>query len=149
MLKNKIGTSLWLALIVMAFSARADEDIIGYVKTMSPRAFLIRNAKTEPANIGSAVYAGTTIKTDENGSLGLTLKDDTVLSFGPDTEFEVTGYLYQPQDDNLKLDMKLLKGTLHYISGVIAKLKPNAVRLKTPAGIIGVRGTHFVVIVEE
>ena len=35
-----------------------------------------------------------------------------------------------------------------YRSGVIAKLRPDAVALKTPTGTIGVRGTHFVVKVE-
>jgi hypothetical protein len=37
---------------------------------------------------------------------------------------------------------------LHYISGVIAKLKPEAVTVKTPSAIIGVRGTHFLVKAE-
>ena len=41
------------------------------------------------------------------------------------------------------------KGSMNYISGVIAKLKPEAVSVKTPTGIIGIRGTQFVVKVEE
>ena len=49
----------------------------------------------------------------------------------------------------LKLSTQLTRGTLNYISGVIAKLKPTAVTVKTPTGIIGVRGTQFVAKVEE
>jgi hypothetical protein len=143
------GAGLLVLWLLVLTSARGDEAIVGYVKTMTPQAFLIRGAKTEPAKVGDAVYAGTLVKTDAKGSLGLTLKDNTVLSFGPDTEFEVTGFVYQPSEEQLKLDMNLLKGTLHYISGVIAKLKPSAVKLNTPVGIIAVRGTRFVVKVEE
>ncbi|MFI3135514.1 MAG: FecR domain-containing protein [Methylococcaceae bacterium] len=137
---------LWL---LSASPAHSDDTSIGYVKTSTPNAFLVTDGKTEPAVVGSAIHVGCIIKTDANGTLGLTLKDNTVLSFGADTEFEITQFLYQPTDAQLKLDMTLLKGTLHYISGVIAKLKPTAVQLNTPAGIIGARGTHFVVKVED
>jgi hypothetical protein len=81
--------------------------------------------------------------------LGVTFKDSTVMSFGPSTELTVDEYLYAPAQSSLRLDVNLLKGTLNYVSGVIAKLRPDAVSVKTPAGIIGVRGTQFVARVEE
>jgi hypothetical protein len=31
---------------------------------------------------------------------------------------------------------------------VIARLKPNSVRMKTPTGTIGIRGTHYLLKVE-
>lgn len=124
-------------------------EAIGYVKTVTPKADLIFNQQIASAVEGSPIYAGTLLKTNHEGAIGITLKDNTILSFGPDTEFQVTAYIYHPEDEQLSLDMSLIKGTLHYISGVIAKLKPNAVKLNTPAGIIGVRGTRFVVKVEE
>ena len=134
----------WLALPVIA-----DDTIIGYVKTTTPKAYLLEHQQEQQAAIGSPIHIGTVIKTDAQGTLGLALKDDTLLSFGPDTEFEMLSYDYQPEAEHLKLDMSLIKGSLQYISGVIAKLKPAAVSLKTPSGIIGVRGTRFVVKVED
>jgi hypothetical protein len=79
----------------------------------------------------------------------VTFKDDTVMSFGPDTEMTVDEYLYAPAKGQLKLATRLDKGTLTYVSGVIAKLKPDAVSVKTPSGIIGVRGTSFMVKVDD
>ena len=38
---------------------------------------------------------------------------------------------------------------MNYVSGVIAKLQPDAVSVKTPTGTIGVRGTQFVVKVDD
>ena len=43
----------------------------------------------------------------------------------------------------------LTQGTLQYISGIIARLKPDAVNVKTPLGIIGVRGTRYLALVNE
>ena len=41
------------------------------------------------------------------------------------------------------------KGTLNYVSGVIARLRPDAVSVDTPTGTIGVRGTQFVAKIEK
>ena len=57
--------------------------------------------------------------------------------------------LYAPGNGDLKLWATFTKGTLQYVSGIIAKLKPDAVQVKTPAGIIGVRGTRFLARVDE
>ena len=91
---------------------------------------------------------GSQIKTAPGGSLGVTFKDNTVMSFGPDTEMTVDAYLYAPAQGQLQLGTSLVKGSLNYVSGVIAKLKPEAVTVKTPSGIIGVRGTQFLAKVE-
>jgi hypothetical protein len=71
------------------------------------------------------------------------------MSFGPDTELTVDEYLYAPTQGKLKLAATLGKGSLNYVSGVIAKLQPDAVIVKTPTGTIGVRGTQFAVKVED
>ncbi|MND08583.1 hypothetical protein D3C83_313120 [compost metagenome] len=60
----------------------------------------------------------------------------------------VDEYLYAPGKGDLRLGTSMTKGSLQMVSGVIAKLKPDAVSVKTPTGTIGVRGTHFLVKVE-
>ena len=65
------------------------------------------------------------------------------MSFGPDTQMTVDEYLYAPEQGKLKLSTNFSKGTLNYVSGLIAKIQPNAVSVKTPGGTIGVRGTQF------
>jgi len=79
----------------------------------------------------------------------VTFKDDTVMSFGADTELTVDEYLYAPGQGRLKLGSSLAKGSMNYVSGAIAKLQPDAVSVKTPTGTIGVRGTQFVVKVDD
>lgn len=139
--KNIIG--LLMACSLLAGNALADDTVVGFIKTIEGEANLTDGQTTAPAQVGMPLHLGSIIKTGSNGQLGVTFKDNTVMSFGPETEVVIDEYLFAPVDGALKLSVNLLKGTLQYISGVIAKLKPEAVSVKTPAGIIGVRGTRF------
>jgi len=121
----------------------------GYVKTVGGEATVTSAGKTVAASAGAPLVAGDVIKTGPGGSLGVTLRDNTLMSFGPSTSFTLEDYLFAPAKGDLKLGGKIAAGTLHYVSGSIAHLKPDAVAIKTPTGIIGVRGTRFVVVVEE
>lgn len=122
---------------------------IGYVKTVSGDASVTTAGSTVKAAPGTPLQQGSVLRTSARSSMGVTFQDNTLMSFGPDTEVAVDEYLYQPSQGKLKLGTRVGKGTLNYVSGVIAKLDPNAVSVKTPTGIIGVRGTEFVVKVEE
>lgn len=129
--------------------AMADETPIGYVKTVTGDATVTTAGKQVKAQPGTPVAQGSTLRTAAKSSLGVTFKDETVMSFGPDTELTVDEYLYAPGQGKLKMGSKLAKGSMNYVSGVIAKLNPEAVSIKTPSGTIGVRGTQFLVKVEE
>ena len=139
---------LMLGLLASLCVLAADVPI-GYVKTASGAAWIVTADATVPAQPGTPVYAGSRLKTGTPGSLGVILKDETQLSCGPDTELALDEYFYAPSQGKLGLVGSLVRGSLEYLSGVIAKLKPDAVTVKTPTGTIGIRGTHFVVKVEE
>ncbi|WP_271197523.1 FecR family protein [Pseudomonas turukhanskensis] len=121
---------------------------IGYVMKAEGDASVIVDGKAQPATVGMPVFVGSSIKTAANGALGVTLEDNTLMSFGPNSQLSFDAFVYQPSEQNLKLSAKITHGTLNYISGVIAKLKPEAVEINTPTGTIGVRGTHFLVKVD-
>lgn len=130
--------------LLLGTLAHADEAI-GYVKTVSGEAFVITAQQRTPAQPGTPVFLGSRLKTSVQGSIGVILKDETIVACGPDTELAIDEYLYQPAQGKLALVANLLRGSLNYISGVIAKLRPEAVAVKTPMGTIGIRGTQFVV----
>jgi hypothetical protein len=135
-------------LMLMAVSPAWAQETIGYVKTVSGTAAVIDAGKSTDAQVGTPIKMGNTLKTGPKGTMGITFKDNTVMSFGPDTELTVDEYLYSPGRDDLKFGTNMSKGSLQVISGVIAKLKPQSVTMKTPTGMIGVRGTRFLVKVE-
>lgn len=135
--------------LLASFSAAAQEAAIGYVKTVSGEATVTTGGKQAKAEAGTPVLVGSVLRTGAKGSLGVTFRDETVMSFGPDTELIVDEYLYAPSQGKLKMGSKLSRGSMNYVSGVIARLQPDAVSVTTPTGTIGVRGTNFVVRVEE
>jgi hypothetical protein len=136
-------------LVLMALSpAWAAQETIGFVKTVSGNAVVIDAGNPVEARVGTPIKMGNTLKTGPKGTMGVTFNDNTVMSFGPDTELTVDEYLYAPGADKLKFGTNMSKGSLQVVSGVIAKLKPQSVTMKTPGGMIGVRGTRFLVKVE-
>lgn len=124
------------------------QEAIGFVKTVSGEAMVIDAGKSVTAQVGMPVRQGAVLRTGAKGSMGVTFQDNTVMSFGPDTEVTVDEYLYAPGKGDLKFSASMGKGTLNVVSGVIAKLRPEAAALKTPTGTIGIRGTQFAVKIE-
>ncbi|MEK1939896.1 MAG: FecR domain-containing protein [Pseudomonas sp.] len=138
-----------LPLSISTFAAeQTPGKAIGYVMKTEGDASVITAGSAQPATVGTPVFVNSSIKTGANGSLGVTLEDNTVMSFGPNSQLSFDAFVYEPSEQNLKLSAKITHGTLNYISGVIAKLKPEAVEINTPTGTIGVRGTHFLVKVD-
>jgi len=130
-------------------AALADDSIIGFVKTVDGDANLLVAGKMVKAQPGTPVQRSDVLKTGKPGSMGITLKDNTLLSIGPDTELVIEEFLYAPAKGDFKLGANMRKGSLNYVSGMVAKLKPEVVSVRTPTGTIGVRGTHFVLAVAE
>ena len=137
-----------LAAVLFSPIAGAQSSLVGFVKTVQIEATVVVDGNATRAQPGMPLRTGFVVKTGSEGSLGVTLQDNTLLSFGPNTEFVIDEYLYAPGKGDLKLWATLTRGTMQYVSGIIAKLKPESVQVKTPAGIIGVRGTRFLVRVD-
>jgi hypothetical protein len=120
----------------------------GKVKVASGAAFIVRNGTAIPAQPGLSVLESDGLRTGPDGTLGVTLKDDTRVSLGPSSEVRVERFVYAPGEGGLAMALKFVRGVAAYVAGRIAKLAPDAVRLETPAAIVGVRGTSLVIRVE-
>ena len=142
-----VSTVAMFALMVVGSPVWAQESI-GFVKTVSGDASVTSAGKLVKAVPGTPVHVNSVLKTGPKASMGVTFKENQVMSFGPDTELTIDEYLYAPAKGDLKFAASMSKGTLNVVSGVIAKLKPESVSVKTPTGTIGVRGTNYVIKVE-
>lgn len=120
----------------------------GRIKVVSGSAFIVRGSETIPARPGELVFAADGLKTGADGSVGVTLKDDTRLSLGPSSEVRLERYVYAPGSGGLGMVLKFVRGVAAYVSGRMAKLAPDSIRLETPAAIVGVRGTSLGIRVE-
>lgn len=145
----------WLSSFVVAFAVTAAPALAqqptaaGRIKVSSGAAFIVRAGSEMPAKAGESVFESDVLRTGVDGRLGVTLKDDTRVSLGPASEVRVDKFVYAPSEGNLALALKVVRGVAAYVSGRIAKLSPDAVRLETPAAIVGVRGTTLAIKADE
>jgi hypothetical protein len=132
-----------LAVTVAALPAFAQQPpgAAGRIKIASGSAFVVRGGALVPAQAGQLIFEADSLKTGADGRLGVTLKDDTRVSLGPGSEVRVDRFVYAPAEGRMGLVLKVVRGVMAYVSGRIAKLAPDSIRLETPAAIVGVRGT--------
>ena len=137
-----------LFFILICTTSALAKDVIGSVKTTKGIVTIIRVDTKHLAKIGFKIQHNDIIKTGADGAVGIIFIDDTILALGPDTEFVVDEYVFEPQKKKMSLLMRIIKGTASYLSGIIGKQSPDTVKLKTPEATIGMRGTRFLVKVD-
>ncbi len=139
---NRLGWSAALLLLLTAAPALAQMPAAaGRIKIATGSVFVVRAGALVPAQAGQVVYEADSLRTGSDGRLGITLRDDTRLSLGPDSEVRLDRFVYAPAQSQLGLVLRVVRGVAAYVSGKIAKLAPDSIRLETPAAIVGVRGT--------
>ena len=117
----------------------------GRIKVVSGSAVILRSGKQIAAQAGQVVFQADTLRTGTDGRIGITLEDDTRISLGPSSEARLDRFVYKPADGLLGLVLRVSRGVAAYVSGRIAKLSPDSIRLETPAAIVGVRGTTLAI----
>ncbi|MGZ8472188.1 MAG: FecR family protein [Candidatus Deferrimicrobiaceae bacterium] len=137
---------LLVALSVLAWGLPASaQEIIGIVRNSEGEAAITHEGHVLPASEGTKLFAGDTLSTGSDGSLGVILRDDSTLSLGPGSSFVIQNFLFSPAEEKFGLLVRVSRGTMAYLSGLIGKLSPESVRFETPTASIGIRGTHFAV----
>ena len=126
-------------------AAQQHAPVAGRIKVASGSVFVIRAGAQLPTSVGDVLFESDSVRTGADGRLGLTLKDETRVSLGPSTEVRIDTFRFAPADSSLAIALTFVRGVVGYVSGRIAKLAPDAVRLQTPSAIIGVRGTTLAV----
>ena len=129
-------------------TAAQQASAAGRIKLVSGTASIVRAGTQVPAKVGEVVFEADALRTGTDGRLGVTLKDETRISLAPNSEVRVDRFVYAPSEGRLAFTLKILRGLTAYVSGRIARLAPDAVRLETPTAVIGVRGTRLAIRVD-
>lgn len=122
---------------------------VGQVKTAKGAVHVEREGKRIPASVGMPIRQSDTLVTGSDGAVGVTFIDNSLLSTGPNSVLVVDRYSFDTTTHAGHFDASLKKGTLAVVSGKMVKQSPDAMKVRTPAAIMGVRGTEFIVQVEE
>ena len=90
---------------------------------------------------GDALSEGDIINTGGRGYAVVELKDGSKMTLRPDTTFAIDKFRQNTSDDGLLL--RLVKGGMRAVTGLIAKRNPQSVRVSSGTATIGIRGTSF------
>lgn len=139
----------WFLVFVMfalpALAAATAWAEIGQVKLTMGQVSLQRNGKLIPAKAGLLVEAADIIITGKNGRVGITFTDNSRFAAGPNSRIELSRYIFNPTTHEGEFETKVERGTLAVVSGNIAKHRKDAMKVRTPSSVLGVRGTKFLV----
>jgi hypothetical protein len=140
------AVTMILALVFCASAGAAD---IGQIKVAKGEVSIERSGQAMPGAVGARLQASDVIKTGADGSVGIVMSDNSLLSAGPNSILSLDRFEFDPTSSQGQFDASLRRGSLSVISGRIAKQSPDAMTVRTPAAILGVRGTEFVASVDE
>lgn len=127
----------------------ASDAPVGSVKTIKGMASIVREDKVISAKKSEKILNGDILRTGADGSMGVIFKDDTLISLGPNSELIIEEFLFSPAEGKLSIVTRMLRGTAAYLTGIIAKLSPESVRFETPVASVGIRGTRFLIKVDD
>jgi hypothetical protein len=138
----------WLLAALMATGSAIAADV-GQVKVAHGTVAIERGGERMAAAVGTPVRAADVIVTGADGAAGITFNDNSLVSVGPSSVFAIDKYAFDTTTYAGEFQGTLSKGRLAAVSGKMVKQSPESMKIRTPSAIMGVRGTEFVVQVDE
>jgi hypothetical protein len=119
------------------------QPFAGTVKKVTGDVVLRRGADRLPVREGLHLLEHDILETPAGGSAGFILRDGTRVAMGASTTLEIDRYLFEPGDGKLGMVLRLVRGVMVYVSGKMAEMSPGSVKVETPVGVVGLRGTEM------
>ena len=139
----------WILAAAMAVAFPAVAADVGLIKVSKGSVQIQRGTAKVPAAVGAGVQASDVIVTGADGAAGITFTDNSLVSVGPNSVFAIDKYSFDTTTHQGEFEGNLKQGRLAAISGKMVKQSPESMKIRTPSAIMGVRGTEFVVQVDE
>ena len=137
----------WLLLLWLISTAAVAD--IGSVFELSGTAVIKRGKEIITVTKDALVKTNDKVET-KNGVVNIKFKDNTTVKVTENSSLIIDDFVYDPKNAaGGKLSLKAASGTVRYVSGNIAHNNPNSVKINTPTASIAVRGTDFVMAVDE
>lgn len=138
-----------LGCVLMFASLQAGAQTVAKVRTLAGDVSIERGGARQPAVLGGAILEGDRILTGRDGTVGLLFEDDSRMSLGPGSALVVDRFTFDFGTHDGALDVSMRKGTLSVVAGKLTAKTPGALKVRTPAAILAVRGTEFSVRIDD
>jgi hypothetical protein len=98
---------------------------------------------------GDAVFENTRLITGKQSSASVVLRDGTTLVLSENSQFNIQKFTFDATTQDGGMLINLLQGSMRMLTGLIAKINPDAIQVKTKTLSVGIRGTDFIVDTED
>ena len=144
MLRLPIGLGLITLLTASPVAAE-----IARIKQSSGTAAVERGGQRLKSAPGVQLLAGDRLLTGKDGRISVTFIDNTRFAVGPNSQVSVSEFQYDRTRQKGSFVTRVDRGSLAVVSGKIAKSNRDAMKVRTPNTLLGVRGTKFIIEVPE
>ena len=141
------STLIFVCIATNAFAADAGTVLFATGDVTAERGPAVTLAK------GDAVLDNDTVATGESSRAQLRLLDGAKVAIRPNSRLRIDEYIFQGATDSDTGQVvatsgdrsvaTLIKGGLRTITGVIGKEDASAYEVRTPVGVLGIRGTEY------
>ena len=138
-----------IILILILLPNFANANTSNFIGVVGAAIGEIKNQDNESLVDGSKIFFGDTIISKEKSNAQILFLDQTVLTLGEDTELTIDEFIYDPKSHEGSFISNVKSGTVKFITGQISKQNPDNLEVKVPSGVLGARGTEFIVLSEN
>lgn len=129
-------------------AAASSTDKIGLLKNISGDVMIQRQETKISGQKGVTLMRTDRLTTKDESYAGIIFNDGTTFTVGPNTEFDINNYKFEPDKKLYDFSVYIKRGSIVYNSGKIGKLSPESVKITTPRATVSIRGTRFIINVE-
>ena len=123
-------------------------DVVGRVAFVKGEARAVSLFGKERAlAAGGPVFQGDTLETGAGAFVVIAFRDESRITLLQHTQFRITRHEYDAREPGrASALMRLLRGGIRVVAGLISKIRPEAYEVATPVATISTRGTRFDVV---
>lgn len=120
------------------------------IRNLAGKAWLQKGGGKQMLADGDEVFEGSQIVTGRKSHVTIRFSDESVFSLGPNSQMLVDKYAYEKDPAKNSLTTRIVKGTFRFVSGLIAKARPENMNVRLGlVATVGIRGTHVAGEVNE
>jgi hypothetical protein len=117
---------------------------VGAIERMKGTVQVLGTGGWRTASAGETLAEGERVNTAEDSEALIRFTDGALMALRAKTQVQVTRYQYRQDKPKRNASLlQLVTGSFRFVTGLMGKAAPEAVRVTTPTATIGIRGTDF------
>ncbi len=142
------ATAVWAQSPTAPAEASGKPMRAGIAKVVGGEVRVLGAQGVRPLEPGDAVFSGDRLVSGKYGLASVVLRDGTTLVLGNNSQLQIQKFAFDATTANGNVLVELLQGSIRVVTGLMSKINPDAVQVKTSTLLLGVRGTDFIVETE-